>query len=80
MPSRGDHPPDGAPFLLIGALATSNEEYSFDLDKLRLGFGLRINHTATSRFRISYILEESRVTDPRQRSNIVWVRYELLAR
>ena len=69
-----------APFLIVGALGTWNEEVDFDLDKLRLGVGMRINHTPKSRFRIAYILEESRLTEPRERSNIIWVRYELLAR
>jgi hypothetical protein len=68
-----------APLFILGALGTWNEEYDFGLDKLRLGFGVRINHTAKTRFRMMYIFEESRVTDPRERSNIIWIRYEILA-
>ena len=69
-----------APLLIGGALATWNEAQDFDLDKLRLGIGVRINRTDNDRFRVQYMLEESRLTDPVTRSNIIWVRYEVLLR
>ena len=66
------------PFLLAGVLTTWNDAYSFGVDKIRLGGGLSIHATPRSRLRIQYVWEESRFRTPEKRTNILWLRYEIV--
>ena len=66
------------PFLLAGVLTTWNDAYSFGVDKIRLGGGLSIHATPRSRLRIQYVWEESRFRTPEKRTNILWLRYEMV--
>lgn len=65
------------PFVLAGVLPTWNEEYDFDIDKLRLGAGVRIKSGETDRFTLMYLFEENRSRTPVTQSNIFYVRYEM---
>ena len=67
-----------SPFILAGALTTWNDAYSFGVDKIRLGGGLSIHTTPRSRVRCQYIWEESRFRTPKKRTNILWLRYEMI--
>jgi hypothetical protein len=66
------------PFLLAGVLTTWNDAYSFGVDKIRLGGGLAIHATPRSRVRIQYIWENSQYVTPEKRTNILWLRYEMI--
>jgi len=66
------------PFLLAGVLTTWNDAYNFGIDKIRLGGGLAIHVTPRSRVRCQYIWEQSRFMTPEKRTNILWVRYEMI--
>jgi hypothetical protein len=66
------------PFLIAGVLTTWNDAYSFGVDKIRLGGGLAIHATPRSRIRCQYIWEQSRFMTPEKRTNILWLRYEMI--
>lgn len=66
------------PFLLAGALTTWNPAYSFGIDKIRLGGGIAYHATDHSRLRMQYIWEEARFMLPKKRTNILWLRYEMI--
>jgi hypothetical protein len=66
------------PFLVAGILTTWNNAYAFGVDKIRLGGGLAIHVTPKSRLRCQYIWEESRFAIPERRTNILWLRYEMI--
>jgi hypothetical protein len=65
------------PFLIAGLLTTWNEVYSFGVDKIRLGGGVQIPLSKRSRLRVQYIWEEFRFREPKKRTNILWLRYEM---
>ena len=65
------------PFMLAGVLTTWNQAYNFGIDKIRLGGGIALHTTKRSRLRMQYIWEESRFRTPQQRTNIIWLRYEM---
>jgi hypothetical protein len=67
-----------SPFLLAGILTTRNDANSFGVDKIRLGGGLAIHVTPKSRLRGQYIWEQSRFVTPEKRTNILWLRYEMI--
>ena len=66
------------PFLLAGVLTTWNSAYSFGIDKIRLGGGIAYHATERSRLRMQYIWEEARFMQPKKRTNILWLRYEMI--
>jgi hypothetical protein len=66
------------PFLLAGVLTTWNDAYDFGVDKIRLGGGISIHATPRSRVRCQYIWEQSRFMTPEKRTNILWLRYEMI--
>ncbi len=66
------------PFLLAGVLTTWNPAYSFGIDKIRLGGGIAYHATDHSRLRMQYIWEEARFMLPKKRTNILWLRYEVI--
>jgi hypothetical protein len=66
------------PFLIAGILTTWNDAYSFGLDKIRLGGGLAFQATKRSRIRCQYMWEEARFMTPKKRTNILWLRYEMV--
>jgi hypothetical protein len=68
------------PYLLGGVLTTWNEAYDFGIDKIRLGPGVVLRVNKKSRFRLAYIFEVSRFSDPKKHTNIFWIRYEMLFR
>lgn len=70
--------PKLTPFLLAGLLTTWNPAYSFGVDKIRLGGGVAYHATARSRLRMQYIWEEARFRTPKKRTNIIWLRYEVI--
>jgi hypothetical protein len=70
--------PKLTPFLLAGILTTWNPVYSFGVDKIRLGGGVAYQATTRSRLRMQYIWEEARFRSPKKRTNILWLRYEVI--
>ncbi len=66
------------PFLLAGVLTTWNPVYSFGIDKIRLGGGIAYHASDQSRIRMQYIWEEARFMTPKKRTNILWLRYEMV--
>ena len=66
------------PFLLAGVLTTWNSAYSFGIDKIRLGGGIAYHTTDHSLLRMQYIWEEARFMMPKKRTNILWLRYEVV--
>jgi hypothetical protein len=66
------------PFLLAGVLTTWNPVYSFGVDKIRLGGGIAYHASDQSRIRMQYIWEEARFRTPKKRTNILWLRYEMI--
>ncbi len=66
------------PFALAGVLTTWNDAYSFGIDKIRLGGGIVFHMTEHSRLRSQYIWEEARFMTPQKRTNILWLRYEMI--
>jgi hypothetical protein len=66
------------PFLLGGVLTTWNDAYNFGIDKIRLGGGLVFHTSRQSRLRAQYIWEQSRFMIPEKRTNILWLRYEMI--
>lgn len=66
------------PFLLAGVLTTWNPAYNFGIDKIRLGGGIAFHATEHSRLRVQYIWEEARFMLPKKRTNILWLRYEMI--
>jgi hypothetical protein len=66
------------PFLLGGVLTTWNDANSFGIDKIRLGGGIVFHMTKHSRLRSQYIWEEARFMTPQKRTNILWLRYEMI--
>jgi hypothetical protein len=66
------------PFLLGGVLTTWNDAYSFGIDKIRLGGGIVFHTTERGRLRTQYIWEEARFMMPKKRTNILWLRYEMI--
>jgi hypothetical protein len=75
----GSKPTSGKikPFLIAGLLTTWNDVYSFGLDRVRLGGGVQIQMSERSRLRVQYIWEEARFREPKKRTNILWLRYEM---
>jgi len=65
------------PFLMAGILTTWNDAYSFGVDKIRLGGGFVLPVTANGRLRGQYIWEKSNFREPKKRTNILWLRYEV---
>jgi len=66
------------PFVIAGVLTTWNDANSFGLDKIRLGGGAVFQVSPRSRIRCQYMLEESRFVTPKERTNILWLRYEAI--
>ena len=66
------------PFLIGGVLTTWNSAHDFGVDKIRLGGGLALKISEESLMRFTYMLEENRFTDPIKRTNIFWVRDEMV--
>jgi hypothetical protein len=66
------------PFLLGGVLTTWNDAYNFGIDKIRLGGGVVFHTSEHSRLRAQYIWEQARFMTPEKRSNILWLRYEMI--
>jgi hypothetical protein len=66
------------PFLIAGVLTTWNDANSFGLDKIRLGGGAAFQVTKRSRLRCQYMWEESHFVTPKERTNILWLRYEAI--
>jgi hypothetical protein len=67
-----------APFLMAGVLTTWNSAYDFGIDKIRVGGGLALRISQESLIKVQYMLEEARFMVPTKRTNIIWVRYEML--
>jgi hypothetical protein len=66
------------PFLLGGVLTTWNDANSFGVDKIRLGGGIVFHTSEQGRLRTQYIWEEARFLTPQKRTNILWLRYEMV--
>lgn len=66
------------PFLFGGVLTTWNDANSFGVDKIRLGGGFVFHISEQGRLRTQYIWEEARFLTPKKRTNILWLRYEMI--
>lgn len=63
-----------------GALLTWNEEFDFDVDKLRFIAGLRIFRGAGDILLLQYMYEESPNDEPVEQTHVIWVRYFMAIR
>ncbi len=63
------------PFVRAGVLVTWNEEYSFDIDRLRFIVGLNILRAPNDHLIVQYMFEENRSVEPEKHSHVIWIRY-----
>ncbi len=67
--------PELEPFVGAGVLVTWNEEYSFDVDRLRFIVGCNIVRAPNDHLLVQYMFERNSSVEPEKHSHVIWTRY-----